>query len=123
MRLAPNWIVHEDEACVSFTKDDGVGALQISPFQHDSGVVPLDDLRGFIAGEIPEDVTAQPVACGAFSGLGVDYLADGRFWLKRWVHDQGLLLVVTYNCNAAKRSLEAEEVAQMLDSLQPPGGN
>jgi hypothetical protein len=105
--LVPNWLVDEDAACVSFTKDDGVGALQISAYKHDSGVAPLDELHGFIAGECPEGVPTQPVACGAFQGLGVDYVAEGRFWLKRWLLP-GLATFVTYNCNA-KRT-EADDI-------------
>jgi hypothetical protein len=116
--VAPNWVAEEDEYCVSFTNPNGVGALQISAYKHESGDVPEDDLRDSRLGQFPEELTAEPVVCGAFSGVGVDYIAEGRFWMKRLVHKRGLLLFVTYNCNAADRELEVAETAQMLDSLQ-----
>ena len=117
--LAPNWFAEQEDYCTSVTKQDGVGALQISAYKHDSGIVPEDDFRDFLAGEFPEHLTPQPVTCGAFSGVGVDYVANGKFWLKRWVHERGLLLYITYNCAAAERALESAETAQMLSSLQP----
>jgi len=116
--VAPNWAVDRDEHCVSFTRPDGVGALQISAYKHESGEVP-DDLSELLAGHFPEGLTLEPVTCGGFSGIGVDYVTEGRYWMKRWVHKKGLLIYVTYNCNAAERELELEETAQMLDSLQP----
>ena len=95
-----------------------MGALQISAYKHESGEVP-DDLSELLAGHFPEGLTLEPVTCGGFSGIGVDYVTEGRYWMKRWVHKKGLLIYVTYNCNAAERELELEETAQMLDSLQP----
>src|SRR5215467_14891795 len=71
--VAPNWVAEEDEYCVSFTNPHGVGALQISAYKHDSGDVPEDDLRDSNVGQFPEDLTPEPVVCGAFSGIGVDY--------------------------------------------------
>src|SRR5262245_9279247 len=71
---APNWSVDRDEHCVSFTKPDGVGALQISAYKHDSGEVP-DNLSELLAGHFPEGLTLEPVTCGGFSGIGVDYVA------------------------------------------------
>jgi hypothetical protein len=117
--LAPDWFADEEDGCVSFAKDNGVGALQISAFRHDSGTIPQNDLTDFMAGEFPDSVAPQRVICGGFSGVGVDYIADGRFWLKRWLYTGGLLLYVTYNSDAGDCVVESAETAAMLGSLQP----
>ncbi len=43
---------------------------------------------------------------------GVDYVADGKFWLKRWLHDGPLLVYATYNCDATDRAVEPSDVNQ-----------
>ena len=90
--LLPGWSAEEQPECVAFFRDDGVGALQISAYQHDSGTIPADDLDDFKAGEFPDDARLEPVTCGSLSGVGVDYVADGNFWLKRWLDNGPLLL-------------------------------
>lgn len=103
----------------SFWRDDGVGALQISALRHDSRIVPKDDLSDFMKGEWPDETTPRAVICGAFSGVGVDYVADGKFWLKRWVHQGPVLHYATYNSDAEDPAAEILAVNQMLATLKP----
>ena len=119
--LLPGWSVDEQPECVAFVRDDGVGALQISAYKHDSGAIPTSDLDDFTDGEFPEDVTLEPVTCGAMSGVGVDYLANGAFWLKRWLHSGPLLVYATYNCDAADRAVELSDVNRLLATLKSTG--
>ena len=107
--------------CVAFFRDDGVGALQISAYQHDSGTIPADDLDDFKAGEFPDDPRLEPVTCGSLSGVGVDYVADGNFWLKRWLDNGPLLLFVMYNCDTQDQTLELPDVTRMLATLKSTG--
>jgi hypothetical protein len=69
----------------------------------------------------PNDATLEPVTCGALSGVGVDYVADGNFWLKRWLHKGPLLVYATYNCDAADRASELPDVNRMLATLKSAG--
>jgi hypothetical protein len=119
--LLPGWSADEQPECVAFARDDGVGALQISAYKHDSGTIPAGDLHDFTEGEFPDDSTLEPVTCGAMSGVGVDYVADGNFWLKRWLHNGPLLVYATYNCEAADRAAELANVNPMLATLKSTG--
>jgi len=116
--LLPGRVADEQPECVAFVRDDGVGALQISSYEHASGTIPAGDFDDFTEGEFPDDATLEPVTCGALSGVGVDYVADGNFWLKRWLHKGPLLVYATYNCDAADRALELSDVNRILATLK-----
>ena len=119
IELASGWRADEDSGCVTFSRKDAPAALQISAYKNDDAIVPTDDLRDFTKGEFPDGVTLLPVRYGKFLGSGVDYVADGQFWLKRWLHSGPLLLFVTYNSKAQDCALEANEVNQMISTLKP----
>jgi hypothetical protein len=55
------------------------------------------------------------------SGVGVDYLADGNLWLKRWLHNGPLLVYATYNYDAADRAAELHDVNRMRATLKSAG--
>jgi hypothetical protein len=119
VEVPPGWSAHEERECISFFRDDGVGAFQVSAHKHDSGRVPEDDLLDFTKGEFPDNLTLQSVTCGEFVGLGIEYVTDGKFWLQRWLHNGPLLLYVTYNSDAQDSPLEMDDVNQMLATLKP----
>ena len=121
MEVAAGWLADESAECTTFSREDGVGALQISAYKHDSDMVPMDDVRDFIRGELHDEETLQRLCCGEFIGLGIDYVDDGKFWLKRWLHRGPLLLYVTYNSNAGDCSLEIDDVNRMIATLKCTG--
>ena len=95
MEVPSGWLADENAECITFSREDGVGALQISAYKHESGIVRMHDVRDFIRDELPDEATLQRLSCGEFIGLGIDYVEDGKFWLKRWLHRGPLLLYVT----------------------------
>ncbi len=119
--LLPGWAADEQPECVAFIRDDGLGALQISAYKHDSGTISAGDLDDFTKGEFPDNARLEPVTYGALSGVGVDFITDGNFWLKQWLHDGPLLLYATYNCDAADRAVELSDVNRMIATLKPAG--
>jgi len=116
--LLPGWSAEESPECVSFFRDDGVGALQISAYSYDGGTIPNEDLDDFTANEFPDDAKLESATCGALSGLGVDYITNDSFWSKRWLHNGPLLVYVTYTCDAADRAREISDVHAMLATLK-----
>lgn len=116
--MLPSWSADKEPECVAFVRDGGVGALQISAYKHDNGTIPIGDLDDFTDGEVPEDATLERLTCGAMSGVGVDYLADGKFWLKRWLHNGPLLIYATYHCDSKDRAVELSDVNTMLATLK-----
>jgi hypothetical protein len=118
IQIAIGWLSEQEDECATFWREDGVGALQISAHSHDSGSVPADDLEDFTKGEFPDGAALKPIRCGQFVGVGVDYVADGKFWRKRWVHQGPLLLFVTYNSDVDDRAVEFEAVNEMLATLK-----
>jgi hypothetical protein len=116
--LLPGWWTDEEPRCTTFFREDGVGALQISAYKTETVTIPETDLRDFTEGQFPDGIALQTVDCGEFSGNGVEYVADGKFWLKRWVSKGPLLLYITYNSDANPRNLESVDIGHMLDTLK-----
>ena len=81
MEVASGWLADESPECITFCREDGTGALQISAYERESGIVPEDDVRDFIRGELPDEAILQQVSCGEFIGSGLEYVDDGKFWL------------------------------------------
>jgi hypothetical protein len=119
MDVAPGWLINEEPECITFCRADGVGALQISAYKHDSGLVKADDRRDFISEGACDESSLQHMRCGEFTGSGVEYVADDDFWLKRWLYSGSLLLYITYNSNSKNWALEIDDVNQMISSLKP----
>lgn len=118
IKLPVNWQPDEEENCVTFTAENGVGALQISAYRHDNKDVTYKDLLGFAEDKLVEGVELQNITCGEFTGIGISYLVDGNYWRKWWLWRGSLLLYVTYNCSAEERLVEMDSVDQMMSSLK-----
>jgi len=118
MEVASGWLADGSAECITFCREDGTGALQISAYKHESGIVPEDDVRDFIRDESPDEAILQQVSCGEFIGSGLEYVDDGKFWLKRWLRSGPVLLYVTYNSNAEDCSLETDDVNRMITTLK-----
>ena len=80
IQVADGWLSEQDDECATFWREDGTGALQISAYSHDSGNVPAQAPEDFTKGEFPHDAALKSLRCGQFVGVGVDYIADGKFW-------------------------------------------
>jgi hypothetical protein len=119
IEVADGWLSEQENECATFWREDGVGALQISAHSNDSGSIPPEELEDFTKGEFPDDSELKTTRCGRFVGVGIDYVADGNFWRKRWVHEGPLLLFVTYNSDANNRGVEMDAVNEMLATLKP----
>ena len=70
MEVALGWLADENPESTTFCREDGVGALQISAYKHESGIVPADDVRDFITDELPDEAKLQRVSCGRIYWLG-----------------------------------------------------
>lgn len=112
-------MVQREAECTSFCREHGVGALQISAYKYDSGLISEDDLKDFMSGEFPLNTPVESVTCGQFIGVGVEFVQDEKFWQKRWLMSGELLVYVTYNCDYRDRPMEKAAVDQMLATLKP----
>ena len=119
IELCSDWFAEREEDCTSIWREDGVGALQISAYKYDPGLTPEDDFNDFMRGEFPADTPIKSVTCGQFSGVGVEFEIDEKFWQKRWLTSGPLLVFVTYNSDAKDRAVEVEAINEMLATLKP----
>ena len=117
VELPDNWEAEQGEDCATFTSQRGVGALQISAYRRDAEIVTDEDLLDFAEDELVEGANLNSVSFGEFVGLETSYFADESFLRKLWLRSGSLLLFVTYTCAAEERTVEAEGVSQILNSL------
>jgi hypothetical protein len=118
IELPPGWNAENEEDCVNFSAEHGVGALQISAYRHDGEPITDDDLNDFAEDELIDGTTPEDVSYGDFGGIAISYVEADRFWRKLWLRSGSLLLYVTYNCVAEDQAAEVESVNRMLSSLK-----
>ena len=118
MEVASGWLADESPECITFCREEGRGALQISAYKHESGIVPEDDVSDFTRNELPDEAILQQVSCGEFIGSGLEYADDGKFWLKRLLRRGPVLLYVSYNSSAEDWPLEMDDVNRMITTLK-----
>jgi hypothetical protein len=118
IELASGWNAENEEGCVTFSAEHGVGALQISAYRHDDETVTEDDLNDLAEDELIDGTSPEDVSWGDFRGVTISYVEASSFWRKLWLRSGSLLLYVTYNCAAENHAVEIEFVNRMLRSLK-----
>ena len=118
MEVESGWAAECDADCVSFWRENGVGALQISAYKHSSGTISDGELRNLLKDEIPESAVPQCITCGEFVGVEIDYVTEGIFWRKLWLTHGPLLVFITYNSDGEDNNVERQAVDEMLSSLK-----
>jgi hypothetical protein len=111
-----DWEFENEENCTSFSKRNGVGALQLSAYMADSTQSARENLLEYIADEgIEAEVTSTSitnieVATAEFSNRG--------FHTRLWFISSGLCLVlVTYISDPQYKEVEREDVDLILNSI------
>ena len=118
IEAAPGWLAEQDEKCISFFREDGVGSLQISAYKDDNATVTDYQLEEVLKEQCPNSAVIQKVRCDEFTGVEVDYIVEDRYWRKRLVTTGSLVIFSTYNSAAHDQAVEREAVDQMLASLK-----
>ena len=116
--MPSGWYSKEEEDCVTFSADRGIGALQISSYRRENEIVTDEDLYNFAENELVEAITPERVSCGDFDGITISYDEDETFWRKFWLRSNSLLLYVTYNCDLKSKIVELAYINLMLSSLK-----
>jgi hypothetical protein len=119
IEIPSDWSAEEEEDCVTFTADRGVGALQISAYRREGESVTDMDLNDLAEDELIDDIIPENVSWGDFNGIAISYVEGERFWRKLWLRAASLLLYMTYNCNMKEQAAEVESLNLMLSSLTP----
>lgn len=115
------WEWSVDPECLSISKSDGIGSLQISGAVKDLGSVTAEDLLSMVDGPAAA-ADSVALSAGAFSGRSWSYDETDTRW-RKWALGAGnLLLFVTYNCALAEAGIEDAEVNHMLSTLRDNGG-
>lgn len=119
--LAPEYVaeMEPDDACVTISHPQGVGALQVSAYQKQDGS-PVSNSDLLQETELPPEKQSHLAEqqWGEFRGYQLVYTQEDMFWRRWWLTDGVTFLFVTYNCEKAEQRVELEPVNSMLNSLR-----
>jgi hypothetical protein len=116
LNLLPHWDCQREAECISISRTNGVGALQISAYTKETAVT-TDDLREFADPGLTGLVSFASVRLGQFSGIAHEYTADGMFHRRWYVSNQNVMLFATYVCEVGEEFGEPADVDAMLATL------
>lgn len=117
LELPDGWQAEDSDRVVSIVRPKGVGALQISAYLRDEPITD-EDLRELAEDHLSGGAVARPVQLGAFVGFQITFAADDSFWSQWYVRHDRQALFITYNCSAADRGPEYDEVKRVLGTLK-----
>jgi len=117
--LPNGWEAIREKQCATFTKDPGLGAVQVSAARRITGPVTDEDLIEFAGGRVPSGIELSELAFGAFSGFSAEYSKEGTHWKEWWLRSGSLILYITYNVKQGKEGLERDDVESLVASLKP----
>jgi hypothetical protein len=106
---------------VSLVGPSFIGALQIGSYKKD-GAVSEQDLTEFADEHLSAGARPVQVTFGVYAGFRIAYGADDEFWQQWYLRHGNQMLFITYNCPFESRTIEENEVAEVLSSLVPRGG-
>ena len=114
-----DWEIEQSPECASFISPNGSGALQISCFRKQQGIVAERDIAWFRE-EALRDSGVEPKrgTFGEFDGLMVSHEVDGRFLRRWWLWHDATNLFVTYNCESSEMSREILLAERLMASLR-----
>ncbi len=115
--LPEGWQLEDADEVVSVFRSAGVGALQISAFAREK---PFTDehLQELAEDDLNAGAVPEPVQLGGFTGFHVSVSRADSFWSKWFVRHGRQALLITYNCRAAERGSEYDEVKRILQTLR-----
>ncbi len=113
LTLPKGWKAEETDHCVLFYHPKSEGALQISSFYKEDGLVEQSDLYSF-----SEETDATPVEFNYLSGLYLEGEEDDGFIDRQWwLASDSEILFITYSNEADLINSEVEQVEAILNSL------
>ncbi len=116
IKLLPDWTGEHDEDCSTIRHPEGLGALQISVFSKDSEVTD-EDLKDFAQDHVEAGARLSESNSGEFKGFTLAFGVDEEFWQYWYVAKGNTALLITYNCEAADREVEIDDIKTMVASL------
>lgn len=117
MDLPPEWQAQQDEATIVVADRDEVGEISLTTLQPEAGEATAGDLDRLIADADLSVEGGEPVSVGDFDGRYYELEEEGEFLREWYLAGGGLLLLVSYCCDADNREMDREAVDQILDTL------
>ena len=117
--IPPEWWADQEEDSILIGDRDDVGSIEISTLHRDQGAFSDTEIQALARDNSDADWCWESAALGAFKGIGTRYQHDNDAVREWYVAVGGLLLFVTYSCDAENAGLDDAAVDELLDTLTP----
>ena len=108
---------HEEGLDVLYNSNSQ-GEVQISSVIHEEELT-LNDLMHIAEEDLQAGATLQELDQGDFHGFWFDYEVEKEYWREWYLCCGQLMLFATYNCPVEDEGADADEIDEIIDSLQP----
>ncbi len=117
LQLPPEWWAEaEDESILVGDRDD-VGCIEISTLHKELGDFDAAEVARIAAEESDLDLAWEKVHLGDFVGVSAAFLEDEAAIREWYVARGGMLLYITYSCEAEQQGLDDAAVDEILATL------
>ncbi len=117
LALPPEWWGEAEDESILVGDRDGVGCLEFSTLQKESGQFEQHDLQAILQEGVAPSAGWQSVKLGDFKGLFTHYEAE-KSAVREWCVASGALaLFITYSCELENLGMDDAAVDQILDTL------
>ena len=117
LKLPQDWVLCNEEDCVTFSGTPDLGALQMSAREKETAV-DNDDLREFATQRVDSSSRLHPVVVGSLVGYYAQSLQDETLWREWWLRSGRVMVYITYNVEESSAGNEDDILEDMLSTLR-----
>ncbi len=117
LALPPEWWAEAEGDSILVGDRDGVGSIEISTLHKEQGEFDSAEVAEIAAADSGPEVVWQPVTLGEFAGVTSSYLEEEAALREWYVANGGMMLFITYSCDAENSGMDDAAVDELLDTL------
>ena len=116
--LVDDWAAQKDEDCVTISRPNGVGALQVSAYRKDNGKITDEELLEATDSDATSREKLSRVKISALEGYERSDLSGSSFSHQWWLGSDETMIYMTYNCEMSDQTVESDAVNTMVASIR-----
>lgn len=117
--VPPEWWADQEDDSILVGDRDDVGCIEISTLHKDEGAFTDAEVQAMARDNGESDWSWEKIALGPFAGVSTHYLEEEDAVREWYLAAGGVLLFVTYSCDADNAGLDDAAVDEILATLTP----
>ena len=117
IELPEEWEAEQDEETIIISDEDGVGDIEITTLEKESGDVSDAELKDYTADLQKQFGEGKPVTVAELQGYYFSYLQAGDAVREWYLRCDKLLLLITYSCDEDNKGMDDGAVDDILSTI------